>query len=54
MDRISSPEELDRYLMVTRPGIWFVLIAIVVLLVGVLIWGILGRVNFEQNVAVLV
>ena len=43
LDRVSSPEELDRYLVVTRPGIWFTLIAIIVLMTGVFVWGFLGK-----------
>ena len=30
--RISSPEELNKYLRVTNPGIWAVLLAVIVLL----------------------
>ena len=38
LDRISSPEQLNDYLKVTNPAIWLVLTAIILLLVGVLIW----------------
>lgn len=36
--RISSPEQLDDYLKVTSPKIWLLLIAIVLLIVGLLLW----------------
>ena len=39
MDRISSPEQLNDYLHVTNPTVWAVMAAIIVLLVGVIIWG---------------
>ena len=45
MDRISSPEELNDYIKVTSPSVWIVIAAIVVLLVGALVWGALGTVE---------
>ena len=36
---ISSPEQLNDYLKVTKPAIWAVLVAVVVLLAGLLVWG---------------
>ncbi len=53
LERVSSPEELDNYLVVTRPGIWFTLIAIIVLLAGVFVWSVLGRLTVKMNVAVI-
>ena len=38
MERIQSPEQLTDYLRVTNPTVWVLLVAVVVLLVGVLIW----------------
>ena len=45
IDRVSSPEQLDAYLRVANPGVWLVLIAIAVLLVGVCVWGFLGHLD---------
>lgn len=45
IERVSSPEQLDAYIRVANPGVWLVLIAIVVLLVGVCVWGILGHLD---------
>lgn len=53
MDRISSPEELDQYLTVTGPGVWFPLITVVILLIGALVWMTLGHVDVTMNVAVM-
>lgn len=36
--RISSPEELSKYLRVTNPSTWLALLGIVVLLLGLIIW----------------
>ena len=38
MDRITSPEELGDYLHVTNPSVWVILAAIILLLVGMLVW----------------
>ena len=53
LDRVSSPEELDQYLMVTGPGVWITLIAIIVLLIGVLSWMVLGHLDTTVGVAVI-
>ena len=42
LDHISSPEEIDDYIKVTKPGMWLVLAAIVLMLTAVIIWGIVG------------
>ncbi len=38
MERISSPEQLNDYLRVTNPSVWIVLAAVVLLLIGTLVW----------------
>lgn len=53
LERISSPEELDSYLTVTGPGVWFTLLAVVVLLIGVFAWMIFGHLNTTLDVAVV-
>lgn len=53
LDRISSPEEYDQYLQVTGPGIWIVMSAIVLVLVGAIIWAVLGRLDTTMEVAVV-
>lgn len=53
LDRVASPEELDRYLMVTKPGVWITLFAIIILLVGVFTWAIMGRLTTSMDVAVV-
>ena len=46
--RVSSPEELNDYIRVTTPSVWLVLIALVVLLVGMLVWSIFGTVKTHR------
>lgn len=52
LDRLNSPEKLDAYLRVTRPSIWLLLAAVVVLLVGVCVWGIFGHMDTIVRTAV--
>lgn len=42
LEKISSPEQLTDYLHVTNPGIWAVLVAVILLLVGLLAWSYVG------------
>ena len=53
LERVTSPEELDRYLMVTRPGVWFALIAIILLLIAFLTWAALGKIETTVSIPVL-
>lgn len=45
LERIKSPENLDDYIQVSNPGVWLVLISIIVLLAGACVWGIFGHVD---------
>ena len=45
MERISSPEKLEDYMRVTNPGIWMVLSAVIVLLVGLIACASVGKVE---------
>ena len=38
VERITSPESLGDYLKVTSPTVWLILTAIILLLVGMIIW----------------
>lgn len=41
--RVSSPEQLGDYIRVSNPSGWMALAAVIILLVGVCVWGIFGR-----------
>ena len=45
IDRVSSPEQLNDRIRVTDSGIWLLLGGIVLILAGILVWGIFGRLN---------
>lgn len=45
IDKVSSPEQLNDYIRVANPGVWLVLGALIALLVGVCVWGVLGNLH---------
>lgn len=51
VDRMSSPEQLNDYIKVTNPGVWMALVAIVILLIGVCVWGFFGKLETKLTVA---
>ncbi len=38
LERISSPENLNDYLKVTKPAVWIILVSVIVLLAGFMVW----------------
>ena len=44
IEQLSAPEQLTGYLRVTGPGVWLALAGIVILLAGLLVWGIFGTI----------
>ncbi len=50
VDRMSSPEQLNDYIKVTNPGVWMALAAIILLLLGICVWGIFGKLETTINV----
>lgn len=53
IEAVSSPESLNDYLRVTSPSIWLILAAIVVLLLGVIFWGVFGHIDTTRQVAIV-
>ncbi len=45
IEQISSPEQLNEYVKLTNPGVWFILAAISVILAGACIFGIFGSID---------
>lgn len=54
LDRIASPEQLTDYLRVTNPGIWVILVAVILLLAGVFAWSVVGTLETKAEVKVVV
>lgn len=53
IDRVSSPEQLNEYIRVSNPGVWLVLASIMILLVGVCVWGVLGHLDTTLSTVVV-
>ena len=51
LENITSPEQLNEYIRLKSPGKWLVLSAIIVLMTGFFVWGILGRLDTQVTVA---
>lgn len=54
VDRLKSPEQLNDYIHVARPGVWLMLSAVILLLVGMIVWGIFGTVETVVRAGALV
>ena len=54
IDRLSSPEQLQDYMRVTSPGVWFVFAAVIVLLAGFFIASVFGRIESTTDMTVRV
>ena len=44
-EKLRSPDDLDKYVRVTSPSMWAVVAALVLLLAGLLAWGVFGSVT---------
>ena len=51
LDRISSPEQLNDYIRVTNPGVWMIMCAAILLLTGICVWSVFGRLDSTLPVA---
>lgn len=45
LDRVSDPEQLNDYIRVTNPGVWMIMCAVILLLIGVCVWGVFGHLD---------
>lgn len=54
IEKVSSPEQLDTYIRVSNPGVWLLLIAILVLLVGICVWGVMGHLDTTVDTVAVV
>lgn len=54
IDRVSSPEQLNDYIRVSNPGVWLVLAAVIVLLIGACLWGVFGYLDTTVTVPAVV
>ena len=47
---VSSSEQLNDYIRSAEPGVWAVLIAIILVMLGVCVWGVFGRLDTTLTV----
>ena len=45
LDKVKSPENLEDYIRVANPGVWLLLISVIVLLIGACVWGVFGHID---------
>ena len=45
MEKITSPEQMNDYIRVSNPSVWMILAAVIVLLIGVCVWGAFGHLD---------
>ena len=50
MEQFSSPEQLNDYIKITNPSLILILVAIIALLAGTIVWGMLGTIDAEARV----
>ena len=48
LDRVTSVEELDKYIKTTTPSLWLLLASIIVFLLGIIVWAVVGKINVES------
>ena len=50
LDRVSDPEQLNDYIRVTNPGVWMIMCTVILLLTGICVWGVFGRLDTTVTV----
>jgi hypothetical protein len=41
----NSPEQLKKYIRITNPSVWIVLAAVLIMLIGIVVWGVFGTIT---------
>lgn len=54
IDRLKSPEHLNEYIRVARPGVWVALGAVILVLVGAIAWAVFGIAESKVSVPAFV
>lgn len=54
IERVNSPDQLNEYIRVTKPGIWLLLASITLLLIGALVWSIFGNIETTVKAGLMV
>ncbi len=54
LDSIAAPEEMNDYIKVIGPSIWIILAAVIIFLLGIIGWGIFGRLETTNKTVAFV
>lgn len=54
LKKLDSPEKLDEYIRVVHPGVWLLLVCVIVLLIGACVWGFAGQVDSTVSAIVCI
>lgn len=49
LEKAESPENINSYIRVISPGVWAVIVAIIIAAVGLLVWAVFGTVDSKAN-----
>ena len=54
LERLSSPEQLDKAITVSKPASWLALLGVLIMVVAVVIWSVLGSLPTSMDVSGIV
>lgn len=54
LERVTSPEGLDKYIRTTTPSLWLLLASIIVLLCGIIVWATVGKIETASEIGCVV
>ena len=54
LDKIKSPDNIDDFIRVSNPGVWLLIVSVILLLLGMCIWGFMGHVDSTIETTVYV
>ena len=51
LDRVNSPEQLNDYIKTSKPSIWLVIAAVLILLLSLFVWAIFGSLDTTVSIS---
>lgn len=54
LDKIKSPDNIDDFIRVSNPGVWLLIVSVIMLLLGMCLWGFWGHVDSTIGTTVYV
>ena len=53
LDKVSSPEQLNDYITVTTPAVWLLISSIILILIGIIVWGSFAQLDTTVKAPVI-